>query len=195
MSKLALLFLEYQNDFLSKGGVLTKAIDPTLSTSFVNKSKELLILARSNQQLIGHIPLENQGELTNDYGILETVKSSQGFIPGSWGHDFIAEMTPNKNEYIIKHKSGISAFKHTELNQTLKKNKITHLLLAGLLTHVCIESTVRDAYEFGYKGSVVKESVLSLDKHANDHALNVTLPLFAEILSIEEAKQRISHWY
>ena len=189
--KQSILFLEYQNDFLGKEGILSPMIQEGSGAGFLDRSTDLLAFSRQNEVPVFHVPLVNTDEPINTYGILDTVANSGAFKPGSWGHSFIPEMTPIETETIIQNKSGISAFQGTQLDEHLQEHDITDLYIAGLLTHICIESTVRDAYDRGYNVTVIKDAVTSIDATAHQHSLESTLPLFAKISSTEDVKSTL----
>ncbi|MFK7853590.1 MAG: cysteine hydrolase family protein [Granulosicoccus sp.] len=70
-------------------------------------------------------------------------------IDGEPGADIIESLTPYANEFVIA-KPGKGAFYNTELDSILKSNAITHLVVAGVTTEVCVQSTLREANDRGY---------------------------------------------
>lgn len=193
MKNIGMLFLEYQNDFLHENGTLYPLVQKCLTDAFLKNSSNVLRASRQANVSIVHVPLVSEHTPNNNYGILDTVAQSNAFKINTWGHSFIESMNPKKNEFVIQKKSGISAFQGTNLDVILQKNKINTVYICGLLTHICIESTVRDAYDRGYDISVISDSVLSIDPMAHTNALELTLPLFSKIISsnslIEELTQ------
>jgi ureidoacrylate peracid hydrolase len=76
-------------------------------------------------------------------------------LTGSWGAEFHV-IAPRPNEpVVIKHR--YSAFAKPELNDLLKCRGIRSLLLAGVATDTCIESTGRDAYFMDYYVTLVAD--------------------------------------
>jgi ureidoacrylate peracid hydrolase len=76
-------------------------------------------------------------------------------VEGTWGADFY-EVRPIDGEAVIL-KNRYSAFKGTELDRMLRSRGITTLIVTGGGTQACVESTVRDAYEFDYDVVVVSD--------------------------------------
>jgi len=74
---------------------------------------------------------------------------------GTWGADFYAVKPLEGEAVILKHR--YSAFKGTELDRMLRGREITTLIVTGGGTQACVESTVRDAYEFDYDVVVVAD--------------------------------------
>lgn len=70
--------------------------------------------------------------------------------------DIIDKIKPQNGEYVIK-KTLPSSFKGTILKKTLEKIGRKDLIIAGYMTHMCVNSTVRDAAELGYNCTVIEE--------------------------------------
>src|SRR5262245_64957926 len=76
-------------------------------------------------------------------------------LTGSWGADFHV-IAPRANEpVVIKHR--YSAFANSELDDLLKRHGIRSVLLAGVSTDTCVESTGRDAYFIDYYVTLVAD--------------------------------------
>lgn len=76
--------------------------------------------------------------------------------------DIIDEVKPSEGEYIIEKKLP-SSFKGTALQSILDKIGRKDLIIAGYMTHMCVNSTVRDAAELGYNCTVVEELTTTRD--------------------------------
>ena len=61
-------------------------------------------------------------------------------------------MKPAKDDIICKGKIGLCGFQSTNLDFILRQNNVKNVVLGGFLTNCCVESTMRSAYERGYKG-------------------------------------------
>lgn len=152
----AVLLIEYQNDFLKPNGAQYEAVREVVeSTGMVANS---LALAREARQLGATIMLapisfaDGYPELPREpYGILKGVVDSGAFKKGSWGAQIIDELAPQQGDIIIEGKKGLDCFMSTDLDFILRARGITDLAIAGLLTNCCVESTMRSAYERGYR--------------------------------------------
>jgi len=72
------------------------------------------------------------------------------FIPGTPGVEIHANVTPLPSETVVE-KNFPNAFRGTALQNYLDKHKIKNLVVAGMMTHMCVDATVRHAADLGYK--------------------------------------------
>ncbi|MDR7445318.1 MAG: isochorismatase family cysteine hydrolase [Armatimonadota bacterium] len=88
---------------------------------------------------------------------------------GSWGAEFY-RIGPGRGELVVtKHR--FSAFCGTDLDLVLRSQEITSLVIAGVTTDVCVESTVRSAVDLGYVVTVVGDCCGALDVKEHELAL------------------------
>lgn len=76
--------------------------------------------------------------------------------------EIIDEVKPIEGEYIVE-KRLPSSFKSTNLQEILENLRKKDLIIAGYMTHMCLNSTVRDATELGYRCTVVEELTATRD--------------------------------
>ncbi len=73
--------------------------------------------------------------------------------------------------YKVIEKEDYSAFYKTGLNQFLRKQKITQLFFCGVMTHLCVETSIRDAFMLGYECFLVEDATCS--KNINHHRASI----------------------
>lgn len=79
------------------------------------------------------------------------------FLPDTEGAEIHEAVQPLENEsIIIKHFA--NSFLQTELESQLKDKGITKLVVAGMMTHMCIDATVRAAVDLGYKTTLIEDA-------------------------------------
>ena len=81
-------------------------------------------------------------------------------IRGEYGHDIVDELAPLDGEVVID-KPGKGAFYATELTDVLEKYGIENLLVCGVTTEVCVNTTVREANDRGYRCVVISDGCAS----------------------------------
>jgi ureidoacrylate peracid hydrolase len=89
---------------------------------------------------------------------------------GTWGHEMVAELAPRPGDMIVdKHRR--SGFAGTTLDQVLRSNHICSTIVTGVVTHGCVDATVRDAMLRDYYVTVVRDCVSSSSRELHDTAL------------------------
>ena len=118
------------------------------------------------------------------------------FAAGSAGIAIHPRLTPCTGEAVIA-KTLPSSFDRTELHDILQARGITTLILAGLMTHMCVETTARAALPLGYSVIVAADACASRDLPAYDglgiiehqqvhrNALTALSDRFADVLATE----------
>jgi nicotinamidase-related amidase len=82
--------------------------------------------------------------------------------PGTPGVEIHASVTPTAGEPLIV-KAYPNSFRETELEQTLKSRDIDELVVAGMMTSMCVDATVRAANDLGYQVTVVADACAAPD--------------------------------
>jgi nicotinamidase-related amidase len=72
------------------------------------------------------------------------------FLPGTRGAEIHASVQPANGETVIE-KNFPNAFRNTSLREELERLKVKNLVVAGMMTHMCVDASVRHAADLGYK--------------------------------------------
>jgi len=164
--KVALIVIDMQRDFLLPGGFgETLGNDVSLLQKVVPPLAEVLTAARESGLLVIHTREGHLPDLSDcPPAKLQRGKPSQRIgdvgphgrilIRGEYGHDIIDELAPIDGEIVID-KPGKGAFYATELGTILEEAGITHLIVTGVTTEVCVHTTVREANDRGYDALVL----------------------------------------
>lgn len=190
-STTAILLIEYQNEFTSKGGVLHEAVSGVMAeTNMLANTANVLAAARKKGITIMHAPIsfaEGYGELSvRPYGILKGVVDGKAFIKGSWGAAIIDELKPEKGDIVIEGKRGLDTFASTNLDFILRSKGIKTLVLGGFLTNCCVESTMRTAYEHGFDVITLTDCVAGTSKEEHQNAIKYDYPMFSKPMPSSE---------
>jgi nicotinamidase-related amidase len=168
----ALIIIDMQRDFLEPGGFgETLGNNVSLLQAAVAPLRKVLDAARAAGMLIihtreGHRPdlsdapchKVERGEPSLRIGALGPM--GRILIRGEAGHDIIDELYPLDSEIVID-KPGKGAFYATELGDVLQKYGIENLLVCGVTTEVCVNTTVREANDRGYRCVVIADGCAS----------------------------------
>ena len=78
---------------------------------------------------------------------------------GTWDFQVVDELAPHAADTVIV-KSRYSGFHGTDLDSMLRSRGIRNLLVAGIASNVCVESTIRDAYFLEYWPVMVADATM-----------------------------------
>ncbi len=187
----ALVLIEYQNDFTSKGGALHDGVKGVMeSTDMLIHTIETVAKARAAGVTIMFVPIsfaEGYGEITPEpYGILKGVVDGKAFIRGTWGAEIVDVLKPQASDIVIEGKRGLDTFASTNLDFILRSLGLKNLVVAGFLTNCCVESTVRTGYEKGFQVVALSDCTATLSEEEQKFAFAKDLPMFARILTHTE---------
>jgi nicotinamidase-related amidase len=186
----ALVLIEYQNEFTSEGGVLHGAVSAVMDkTGMLPKTVALVDAARAAGVTIMHAPISfapGYGEISkHPYGILKGVVDGNAFVKGTWGAAIVDDLSPEEGDIVIEGKRGLDTFASTNLDFILRSKGITTVIIGGFLTNCCVESTMRSAYENGYRVITLTDCTAATSAEEHDNALAYDFPMFS--LPVESA--------
>jgi nicotinamidase-related amidase len=78
------------------------------------------------------------------------------FLPNTEGVEIHPCVAPLAGEKIIQ-KHYPNSFRDTPLLDVLRAKGVDHLVIAGMMTHMCVDATVRAAFDFGFRCTVVQD--------------------------------------
>ena len=84
-------------------------------------------------------------------------------IQGELGNDIVSELYP-KEEDIVIHKCGKGSFYKTALEDILQEKGIESLIVTGVTTHVCVQTTIREANDRGYECLLIEDASAAYDR-------------------------------
>ena len=180
----ALVLIEYQNEFTSEGGALHGAVSAVMDkTGMLAKTVALVQAARAAGVTIMHAPITfapGYGELSrHPYGILKGVVDGNAFVKGTWGAAIVDDLTPQDGDIVIEGKRGLDTFASTNLDFILRSKGIETVIIGGSLTNCCVESTMRSAYENGYRVITLTDCTAATSAEEHDNAIAYDFPMFS----------------
>lgn len=84
------------------------------------------------------------------------------FLPDTEGAEIHETVLPLENENIIV-KNFPNSFLKTDLESKLKEKGVTKVIVLGMMTHMCIDATVRAAVDLGYETTLIEDACATLD--------------------------------
>jgi biuret amidohydrolase len=172
LDKSALVIIDMQRDFLEPGGFgAALGNDVSMLKAAVGPCRETLAAARAVGMLIIHTREGHRPDLTDapphkvERGDPTTRIGAPGpmgriLVRGEPGHDIIPELYPLPSEPVID-KPGKGAFYQTDLELMLKNRGIDTLFVCGVTTEVCVNTTVREANDRGFRCIVLSDCCAS----------------------------------
>ena len=202
LEKTALLIIDMQRDFCAHGGFGEKlGNDITPTKSIIPVVKKMLDFARGKGMFIVHTREGHRPDLSDcppnklargrrqGAGIGDIGPMGRILVRGEQGHDIVGELYPKDGEPVID-KPGKGAFYATDLELILHNKGITHLLVCGVTTHVCVNTTIREANDRGFECLMLDDCCAAFDKadhNAAAHMISQQGGIFGWVSSSEKA--------
>jgi ureidoacrylate peracid hydrolase len=194
----ALVIVDYQNDFVARGGALDKAGKHSESLEAVHdKIVETMDAARAVGARILFLRCEYStpdNRFLSDVFLDQARRNFGGLYheipvcaPGSWGAEFYEDVQPGPDDLVVtKHRFG--GFDGTDLDMVLRTNRIRTLVFTGVVTHVCVESTVREAFFHDYFNVVLSDVVAGYRQPWHETTLEVIDWGFGEVATLADLR-------
>jgi biuret amidohydrolase len=166
----ALVIIDMQRDFLEPGGfgaalgndvlLLRTAIVPTGRVLAAARQVGMLVIhtREGHRPDLSDLPPAKKARGRLKAGIGDAGPMGRILVQGEPGHDIIPELAPIAGEPVVD-KPGKGAFHATDLDAILRNRGITQLIVCGVTTEVCVNTTVREANDRGYECLVLEDCV------------------------------------
>ena len=112
-------------------------------------------------------------------------------IRGTWDSDVIDELRPLPEDYIVE-KRRDSVFQDTEIEVWLKAFRADTIIFSGIDTYICVESTVRDAFNKGYDVIVLKDCLASRNQRHHEDSIAQMAEAYGWVMTTDELITRIN---
>ncbi len=184
----AVVVVDMQNDFCSPEGAMAKVRDVAAAGAIVPNLRQFLTQARTAGAKPIFVYMCRGPE--DAYGPYEEMlhrrkRKSRLCAPDTWGVKIVDELTPQEDDEIIR-KRAYSAFVRTDLNRKLQELGIKTLIMTGVATNVCVESTARDGFMLDYYVVFARDLTAAYDQGQHESALKNIKEHFGDVLTAEE---------
>jgi len=185
LGKSAVIVVDMQNAFASRGGLLDLAgIDISGAGQVVGTIRSVLDGARRAGVQVVYLQTGYKPDLSNGGGeaspnprketalcLMRARPELRGtlLVEGTWDFAIVDELKPQSGDLVIL-KTRYSGFAGTTLDSTLRVRDIRHLFFVGIATNVCVESTLRDAYFQEYWPALVTDGTMQAGPPAAQQA-------------------------
>ena len=168
--KCALLLIDMQRDFLEPGGFgemlgndvsqLRRTIGPNqrLLAAWRDRGWQVMHTREGHRPDLSDLPHAKKIRGRSKTCIGDAGPMGRILVRGEAGHDIISELYPMQQEPVID-KPGKGAFFATDLHAILQNRGIQQLIVTGVTTEVCVNTTVREANDRGYDCLVPSDCV------------------------------------
>ena len=181
----ALCVIDVQQDFASPDGLLGQyGLDMSRLTPAIEKMNVLVQQARRAGVPVVFVGLQTAPE--TDSAAWSEWMARQGKDPeaeqaicrkGTPGEAFYAVLPAASDKIVMK--TRYSAFWQTDLNEWLQTQGIDTLVVTGITTECCVESTVRDAFHHDYQVLVVSDACAAYEDDLHTASLRAMALSFA----------------
>jgi ureidoacrylate peracid hydrolase len=175
-SRAAVVVVDMQNGFASKGGMLDIAgVDISGAPAVVKTIGNLVTAARVAGIPIVYLQMGFKPDLSNSGGpespnwhkelalrLMNCRPELKGklLVEGTWDFAIVDELAPQPEDLLIV-KTRYSGFARTSLDAELRSRGIRYLLFTGIATNVCVESTLRDAFFLDYWPILIADAAMA----------------------------------
>lgn len=147
--KTALIIIDIQNDYFANG------TNPLAGSDKAGNNAKLIL----ESFRAGNLPVIHVQHIA-------TNSTATFFLPGTKGAEIHNYVKPSGQEkVIVKHYP--NSFRETELLDYLKGKNITDLVICGMMTHMCVDATVRAANDFGFNIVLIGDACATRDLEIN----------------------------
>jgi len=195
----ALVVIDMQNGFLSKGGSYDKiGMNTALYREIIPKLKEMIEFCRSMDIPVFYTEAVKEASgidiLTNVHNILPRSRQERLKVPicirGTWDGVTIDELKPKERDpVIIKRRD--SAFEGTDFRIMLLSQSINLLVFTGIDTSICVETSLRDGFNIGYDVAIISDATASGDKRHYETTLERVRDYYGIVMDSVQFKEAV----
>ena len=187
--KSALLIVDMQNGFMRPNGSLPRmGLDTSRTLAVIDPIKKLREVyhgARLPVIFLQHIHKADGSDMGLIAKVFPPIRALGHCFEGTWDAQLIDELAPVHGDLVVK-KSRFSGFYKTDLEGILSGLEVETLVVTGIATNICVESTIRDAFYRDYAVVVPREATAAFTEEQENGALTNFAFAFAEVMRLDE---------
>ncbi|HEY6669061.1 MAG TPA: isochorismatase family cysteine hydrolase [Candidatus Nitrosopolaris sp.] len=191
----ALIVIDVQNGFVSKGGSydLLK-MDTSNYRAVIPVIKELIEISRAAGIPVFYTQAVRESSgidlLTKTHKILpksreERIMRKPICVRGTWDAGIVDDIKPAARDHVVI-KRRDSAFHDTEINVWLKSLGIDTLIFSGIDTSICVETSLREAFNIGYDIILISDATASSNRKHYESTLDNVRGYYGLVMELKE---------
>jgi ureidoacrylate peracid hydrolase len=194
----ALLVIDVQNGFVSKGGSYDLlGMETSHYREIIPKIRDLINLCKNVRIPIFYTQAVRESSgidlLTRSHKILpksreERIKKKPICVRETWDAEIVDEIKPSEDDHVVI-KRRDSAFHDTEIGVWLRSLNIDTLIFCGIDTSICVESSLRDAFNIGYDVVLISDATASNNKKHYESTLENVKGYYGMVMDMKELCQ------
>ena len=196
----ALLVIDVQNGFVSKGGSYDLlGMETSNYREVIPKIRDLINLCKNVSIPIFYTQAVRESSgidlLTRSHKILpksreERIKKKPICVRETWDAEIVDDIKPAEGDHVVI-KRRDSAFHDTEIGVWLRSLNIDTLIFCGIDTSICVETSLRDAFNIGYDVVLISDATASNNKKHYESTLENVKGYYGIVMDIKELSQSL----
>ena len=192
----ALLIIDMQNGFMHPEGSLPRmGLDCSRTLKVIDPIKKLKSACIENDIPVIYLMHTHRpdgldaGMISN---VFPPIMQLGHCFDGTFDQEIISELTPVSSDIIVK-KHRFSGFYNTQLDEVLRSLNVNQLIVCGIATNICVESTIRDAFYRDFNVFVPFESTAAFTEEQEQGSFGNFGFAFARLLTLDEMITKIEN--
>jgi ureidoacrylate peracid hydrolase len=191
----ALIVIDVQNGFASKGGSYDLlGMDTSQYERIIPKIRELITICRNAAIPVFYTQAVRESSgidlLTRTHKILpkareERIMKKPICVRGTWDAEIVDDIKPFSDDHIVI-KRRDSAFHDTEIGVWLRSLGVDTLIFCGIDTSICVETSLRDAFNIGYDVVLISDATASSNSKHFESTLENVRGYYGIVMDLQE---------
>ena len=196
-SQTALVLVGYQNDYFAEDGILREFVEGQSRDATLQNTIALLDAAKDLPELLViATPIQftpDYSEITEPVGILKAIIDVGAFRQGEKGTETIPLISGLGDRVVnVPGRRGLNAFSNTDLEDVLRGQGIRNVVIAGVVTSLCIDSTARSAFDRDFNVYILSDCTAGRTDTEQQFYANEVFPMYSQVIGFKEFLQEIN---
>ena len=188
--KIALVVVDMQNAYCHEQGSLARqGFDISACRKVIENVRRIIEISRKHGVPVVFLYLAFERNYQDGGSMVHQIwpffKEKNGLLDGTWDASIVDELKPLADEEVIR-KTRYSGFSGTNLDYRLRYMGVETLIICGVTTNICVESTVRDAFHLGYKVVLISDGTAEIDEERYRTSLKTMEYAFGKLITTEQ---------